>query len=265
MVTRWRRRRQVTGPIAREATYAAPDVTRPDGSDPTSPLAPALAQALPPLPALGIQVLADHSPRQGPGFLRLRRHRLSVTYPDGSVSAPFTYDDVDRQALDAVVLAVHYLDAQGRRWVHLRSALRPPVCLRRPESGSRPGEADTGRLWELPAGLIEPHERGPGGAAAAAARELEEELGYRVEAERFQPLGVSTFPSPGVIGERHHYLHVEVRPEARGQPSLDGSALEQGGLVASVPLDTALALCRAGAFEDAKTELGLRRLAERYA
>jgi ADP-ribose pyrophosphatase len=43
---------------------------------------------------------------------------------------------------------------------------------------------------------------------------------------------------------------------------LDGSVLEQLGAVIDVSLRDALAACRNGEIEDAKTEIGLRRLAE---
>jgi ADP-ribose pyrophosphatase len=75
-------------------------------------------------------------------------------------------------------------------------------------------------------------------------------------------LGNSTLPAPGVVSERHYYFAVRVDPRQQQQPSLDGSALEQLGVVIDISLADALAACRAGEIEDAKTELGLRRLAE---
>jgi ADP-ribose pyrophosphatase len=100
------------------------------------------------------------------------------------------------------------------------------------------------------------------GLQRCAARELLVELGYTAGASRFTPLGSSTFPAPGVIGERHHFFHVEVNPRERGAPIEDGSVLEQQAMVAAVTLSEALVLVSSGHLEDAKTELALRRLAE---
>jgi ADP-ribose pyrophosphatase len=136
----------------------------------------------------------------------------------------------------------------------LRDAARSPV----PELDRGPG------LWELPAGLIEPDEQTREGTRRSAARELEEELGFRLRPERLRELGPSTYPSPGIIAERHFYFEVEVDPRERAEPSQDGSPLEHGGRVLALPLDEALALAAQGVLEDAKTELGLRRLSERY-
>jgi ADP-ribose pyrophosphatase len=113
-------------------------------------------------------------------------------------------------------------------------------------------------LWELPAGLIEPGED----PAAAAARELEEELGFRVSADELRPLGAWTFPAPGIIGERHVPYAIEVDPSSRTTPTEDGSALERAAQVLALPLDEAIEHCRRGSIRDAKTELVLRRLAE---
>ena len=71
--------------------------------------------------------------------------------------------------------------------MYLRSAVRPPCALR---GLRRPHE---GGLWELPAGLVEPGEE----PAAAAARELGEELGFAADAGAMRPLGAWMFPVPG--------------------------------------------------------------------
>jgi ADP-ribose pyrophosphatase len=110
--------------------------------------------------------------------------------------------------------------------------------------------------------LIEAGEAGAQGVLEAARREIEEELGFEVETRELAALGQSTLPSPGVIGERHFFLSVAVDPARRGEPSLDGSALERFGRVVALPLGRALGLCRSGEIQDAKTELGLRRLSE---
>lgn len=205
---------------------------------------------LPELPNVSLDVVADRSDERE-GFLTLHRRELAVV--DGQrTSASFRYDMVTRRALDAAIMAAHHVDASGARFVYLRSAVRPPVALR-PIEPTMPGV-----LWELPAGLIEPGEAPP----VAAARELEEELGFRVSPSAMEPLGPRAFPAPGFIGELHFYFHVRVDPRSRLEPIGDGSPLEDGARVVSVPLEQALDACRAGEILDAKTELALRRLAE---
>ncbi len=206
----------------------------------------------------------DLSPPDEKGFLRLRRRRLHVRAADRPDSEPFIYDSVDRKALDAVVMAAHYRDSDGLEWVYLRGALRPPIALRPEASRPLPEKETLGAMWELPAGLVEQDEckAGRAGLRRCAARELEEELGFAVQDERLLALGPATFPCGGVIGERHHFFQVEVDPAKRGKPSEDGSVLERDAVVAALPLHEAIALCRSGEIEDAKTELALRRLSE---
>jgi ADP-ribose pyrophosphatase len=184
-------------------------------------------------------------------FLTIRRYELSVDL-DGAASPPFAYDVVERRALDAAVVVAHFV-RDDRRWVVLRSSLRPPFALR---SDASPND---GVLWELPAGLVEPGER----PDEAAARELNEEIGTRLSAGRMTPLGAAVIPVPAMIAERQHLFHVEIDPAELGEPTGDGSALERASVLAEIALDDALALAREGRLPDAKTELGLRRLAER--
>jgi ADP-ribose pyrophosphatase len=169
---------------------------------------------------------------------------------------------LERRALDAVVVAAYYFDAEGVPWVYLRSATRPPVLLRQPSRLPRAEWLSGEGLWELAAGLIEVEEETSAGVVRCACRELEEELGFTVVPELMRPLGPSSLPSPGVVGERHFFFCVKVEPDQRKVPSLDGSALEQLGAIISVSLGDALLACRNGELEDAKTELGLRRLAD---
>jgi 8-oxo-dGTP pyrophosphatase MutT (NUDIX family) len=211
-------------------------------------------------PEILLEQVADVSPAAPPGFLRLRRRRLVARYPDGSVSPEFVYDEIDRRAIDAVVIAAHF-EKDGARWVYLRSAVRPPLFFRDASRSPVP-EQGSGALWELPAGLIEPAEQSASGVFEAARRELEEELGFSVKGSDFHALGPPALPAAGFIAERHFFVRVEVRPDERGEPSLDGSALERFGRVVALPLRQALALCASGRIEDEKTELGLRRLAD---
>lgn len=209
---------------------------------------------LPDLPAIRIVIARDRTAesRASGGFLDVRRLDLVARFPDGTVSAPFPYDVGARSALDAVVMAAHFTVA-GVRHVFLRSAVRPPCALRPVEP------LHDGSLWELPAGLIEPGET----PVASAVRELGEELGFGADVRDMRALGEWTFPSPGVIGERHIFFAVEVDPTARATPTEDGSPLERAAAIIALPVEDALAHCRRGDIRDAKTELGLRRLAER--
>ena len=215
-------------------------------------------------PNIQLELLEDLSPPNQTGFLRLVRRRYRAHYPDGTHSAPFMYDAVDRTAIDAVVIAAHFLAPDGTPRVFLRSAFRPPLTLRDRAHSPLPEEACDGQLWELPAGLVESSERSPSGVVQAAQRELLEELGFEVSVAELSPLGPSTFPAPGFIAERHFFFEVRVDPSTRREPELDGSALEHFGAVIELPLRDALELCRQGAIEDAKTELALRRLAEKF-
>jgi ADP-ribose pyrophosphatase len=241
----------------RRSPSAGEDGSRKPRKDWRSPLLrglnPGPVRPLPALPAIRLVVAHDRGAegRALGGFLDVRRLQLVLQYPDGSSSAPFPYDVVARAALDAVVIAACYLDA-GVPHVFLRSAVRPP-CALRPISPDHDGA-----LWELPAGLVEPGED----PAVAAARELEEELGFVVSPAALRPLGAWTFPVPGMIGERHLFYVVDVDPAARSRPGEDGSALERGAAIVALPVADALEHCRRGDLRDAKTELALRRLAE---
>ena len=220
-------------------------------------------------PAIRLEQREDLTPAGQNGFLRLVRRRFIAHYPDGSLSRPFVYDEVDRAALDAVVIVAHYLE-RGSRFVYLRSAVRPPVACR-----EAPG-APHG-LWELPAGLVEPADAEsdgqvsgrrpsaglPDGPRRTAQREAGEELGFSLPIERFHELGPWLFPAPGIIAERHYYFEVEVDPSTRAEPSHDGSPLEHFGEVIALELEHALTLCLSGDINDSKTELGLRRLREK--
>ena len=217
---------------------------------------------LPELPKHALALVLERPSLDPPGFLRLRRMMLRVPFADGTTSAPFEYDTIDRARLDAVVVAAHYRDRDGRRQVILRSALRPPVAMRPRETSPMVEKESLGALWELPAGLVEADERSAEGLRRCAARELSEEIGVDVAPEALHELGPSAFPAPGVIGERHFFFHVEIDPARGGVPTLDGSPLEEQAVVTTVDLAHAIQLTRTGAIEDEKTELALRRLAE---
>jgi ADP-ribose pyrophosphatase len=210
------------------------------------------------LPSTTLQLVRESLSE--PAFLRVRHRVLRARFPDGSASDEFAYDEVERAALDAVVIAAHYRDGRGVRHVYLRSALRPPVAFRDALPVSE--RHDGGHLWELPAGLVEHDERSELGLRACASRELQEELGFSLPADAMQPLGPSTFPAPSVIAERHFYFHCEVDPTLQRAPGGDGSALERHASIVAITMEDALLRMRSGEIQDAKTEIALRRLAE---
>ncbi len=214
---------------------------------------------LPKPPAIRLTVVEERDSDMS-GFVNVRRLGLRATYPDGSESKTFPYDVVTRRALDAVVICAVYTENE-RDFVYLRSAVRPPLALRPAELGEGAVDAAVpgGSLWELPAGLVEPGET----PEDAAVRETEEELGFRIEVKDVARLGRSLAPAPALIGEYHHFVICRVRKAERHEPTLDGSPLEHGGQVIVLPVDIALARARAGEIVDEKTELGLRRLADK--
>lgn len=206
---------------------------------------------LPELPKVELEIESDTRVGEG-GFLVLRRTQLVATADNGERSAPFLYDAIDRRAFDASVMVAHH-EENGRVFVWLRTCLRPPLALR--------DTPVTPVLWEVPAGLVEPGES----PRAAAARELAEELGFDVPESALVDLGPPSHPAPAMIGEAHHFFHVEVDPKTRTAPAGDGSPVEAGAIVACLSLEDALDACRRGELRDEKTELALRRLADTVA
>jgi ADP-ribose pyrophosphatase len=211
---------------------------------------------LPKLPDTRIVVVADRTHEVGPlgGFSNVQRLLLQTETEGGIRSEPFAYDVVQRRALDAAVIVAYAKGPAGPE-VYLRSSLRPPLALR------NIAPAHTGVVWELAAGLIEPGED----PQHAAARELHEELGFRVAPESLQRLGPAMAPAPALVGELLHFYIVEVDSGAQERPPEDGSVLERDAAIAKVPLSEALRMCSRGETCDQKTELGLRRAQEHLA
>ena len=100
-------------------------------------------------------------------------------------------------------------------------------------------------LLELPAGTLDRVES----TAAAAARELAEETGYR--AARIEPAAMF-WMSPGILRERMHLFVAEGLVVGRQQ-------LEPGEQIRTrvVPGREAIGMCLDGTIEDAKTIAGL--------
>jgi len=212
-----------------------------------------------------VDVLDDRSSSTASdrGFLTIQRLTLRVTFDDGTRSEPFAYDIVERRALDAVLMVL-YAPRGGAPldpWVCLRTALRPPVALRARRTIPVPipdARADA-VIWELPAGLIEVGDTGDVGIRATASRETAEETGYDVAPERFVPLGVPVYLSPGLIGEKVHVVCASVDRNARTEAH-SHEVVEHASRVEWCTLSDALDRAERGVIEDCKTELALRRL-----
>jgi ADP-ribose pyrophosphatase len=211
-----------------------------------------------------LEVISDETVGQG-GFLVLRRFRLRNLRPDGTRSDEWLCDYVDRpRGLDAVVVVLWRRGAGGAIEVLLRDGLRPALIYGR--DPARTALPDQGRYFlcrELVAGIVEQGEVGLAALKRRAADEAWEEAGHRVAPEAVELLGGGVFPSPGMTAEKFHFAAAEVRGEGAPPPG-DGSPMEEGALLEWLPLDEALAACTSGAIEDAKTELALRRFAERH-
>jgi len=200
------------------------------------------------------------------GFLHLRRYRARNRRADGSASREYPIDVIERPTLDAVAVVVWARGPRGPE-VLLRRQLRPAAYFRKDQVPALP-EPTYLLFEELVAGVLEPGEKGLAGLQRRAAEEVAEEAGLRVEAARVTSLGAGFFMLPGTASEKIHLVAVEVeRGDRRGVFEAphegDGSPLEEGAELLWRPLADAILACERGEIEDAKTEIGLRRLAAR--
>lgn len=211
-------------------------------------------------PAVRIEIVGDESARtrSDEGFVRVRRLVLRNHYADGTTSRDYRYDCAERDAIDAVGIVL--VDREGR--VCLRSSIRPPIALRPTYALPLDGETADPTLFEIPAGLVEPEEKGEAGLRGCCARETLEEVGLEVASDAFARLGPAVYLTPGVIAEKVHLFFAVVDPAAASAPTMDGSPVEEHAKIEWVPLAEALAACRDGRIGDVKTEVALRRLAE---
>jgi ADP-ribose pyrophosphatase len=216
----------------------------------------------------GIEIVEDRTARSrcDEGFLRLKRFRARNRRADGSLSREYPIDVIDRPTLDAVAVC---LWSRGPREVEVltRRGLRPAAYFRRGKATVVP-EGEYLLLEELVAGVLEPGETGLAALRRRGAEEVREEVGLEVAPEALETLGGALFMLPGIASEKIHLLSVEV-PRGTGPAVFpapeegDGSPLEEGAELCWRPLAAAIAACERGEIEDAKTEIALRRLAER--
>jgi ADP-ribose pyrophosphatase len=197
------------------------------------------------------------------GFLRLRRLRLRSHFSDGTVSREYGCDILSRQNVDAVAVVLYHR-AEGKVFVHLRRNTRAAVWLRREKQDElvRPDPRAYDEIDELVAGVLEPVDKGEDGLKRRGAAEAREEAGFDVDPSRARELGPGFFPTPGVTDEMVWLVAVEVDPASAGAAHGDGSVMEEGASVHVRELTDAIAACRRGEIPDAKTEIGLLRLAD---
>ncbi len=198
------------------------------------------------------------------GFLHVRRYRARNRREDGTASREYPIDVIERPTLDAVAVVLFARGLAGVE-VLLRRGLRPAAYFRKNQTPAFPEPVHL-LVEELVAGVLEPGERGLAALKGRAAAEVEEEVGLSIPPERFEPLGAPFLMLPGIASEKIHLVVAEVPRGDRAGPfeapgDGDGSPLEEGAELIWRPLRAAIAACEAGEIQDAKTEIGLRRLA----
>jgi len=215
-----------------------------------------------------IEVIEDYSARArlDEGFLRLKRLRARNRRTDGSASPEYRIDVVDRPTLDAVALVIWARTPRGVE-VLTRHQLRPAAFFRRGKTAALP-EPEYLLVEEIVAGVLEPGELGEAALRQRAVEEAHEEAGLVIDPATVRRLGGAFFPLPGIVSEKVHVLEAEVvrgpGPDVFDAPREgDGSPLEEGSHLQWRTLEDAIRACDASEIEDAKTELGFRRLALR--
>lgn len=230
-----------------------------------SPVAKEGAKSRPDAPApVGVELVQDLSEIAAPvsGFLRRHRHRVKTVMDNGHRTDTYVVDFVDRELhrRDAVAIAVY---SRGKNPSKTKVLLRRQV---RYAAYLVTGQCVT---VELVAGLIE----APESPEVCTVRELHEEVGAVVEANRVERLGPAFFPIPGLSTERIVPTMIEMSAdelESLGSlvPIGDGSPFEEGAQNFVVSLEQAFEMMAteitepnsASFINDAKTEIILRRL-----
>ncbi len=217
-------------------------------------------------PVTKVELVEDRTARSTlqDGYLRLHRWTVRNQYADGSTSREYSCDVVDRAGLDAVAVAIYCIEAETRTVkVLLRETLRPGILLRSKRELPLPEVRDVPTVWEIVAGVIEPGERGQAAINRRAAAEVREEAGFDVYGPAIIDLGAGILPSPGPMPEKIYLKAIEVDPAEQRLAQGDGSPMEEGARTKWVELAAAIQMCVNGEIEDAKTEIALRRLAQR--
>jgi ADP-ribose pyrophosphatase len=213
-----------------------------------------------------IEVVEDFTAtaRCDEGWLQVRRLRCRNRRADGTTSAIYRVDVVDRPRLDAVAVVVFRRLDHGVE-VLTRRQLRPAAYFRQHRPEATEDEPSHLFVEEIVAGLLEPEDCGEEGVRFRAAAEVREEAGFEVSPREIISLGGPYFLAPGILSEKMFPCAVDVTGMAQAAPEGDGSPLEEGATLRWRLLEHLLRACRAGEIQDARTEIGAARLAAHLA
>jgi ADP-ribose pyrophosphatase len=192
------------------------------------------------------------------GFLHVRRLKVQNRRDDGSASAIYRVDVVDRPRLDAVAVLVWRHGARGPEFLTRRN-LRPAAYFRKDKAPAVPDGKSHLFCEEIVAGLLEATDRGEAGIKLRAAVEVEEEAGFLVKPDEVRLLGPPFFVAPGILSEKIFLAAVDVTGLEPVAPHGDGSPLEEGGEITWRTAEALRAAISDGTIQDAKTELALQR------
>ncbi|MCL2178766.1 MAG: NUDIX hydrolase [Cystobacterineae bacterium] len=208
-----------------------------------------------------IEVIEDFSStaRCDEGFLQVRRFWVKNRRGDGSTSAAYRVDLVDRPRLDAVAVLVYRRGSMGGVELLTRQALRPAAYFRKNKSPVIPDGREYLFCEEVVAGLLEPEDMGEVGLLKRAALEVEEEAGIKVEPASVVVLGTPVFVAPGILSEKIFMTAVDVTGKEQREPKGDGSPMEEGGKLRWRSISELKQAIGCGEVQDAKTEIVLHR------
>ncbi len=215
-------------------------------------------------PVTDIEIVEDFTAeaRCDEGFLHVRRLRAKNLRADGSHSAMYRIDVIDRPRLDAVAVMVWRRGEAGLEFL-TRKNLRPAAHFRKDKVPTVPDGQRHLFCEEIVAGLLEVTDRGEAGLVHRAAEEVKEEAGFAVTEAQVRLLGPPFLLAPGILSEKIFLAEVDVTGFVPTEALGDGSPLEEGGELTWWSQEGLRAALDDGRIQDAKTELGFERLCRR--
>jgi 8-oxo-dGTP pyrophosphatase MutT (NUDIX family) len=202
-------------------------------------------------------------PSSGAGFLTLHRYLARNVYVAGPPSPVYRVEVLHRRGVDSVAVVPYFWGARRRLLIVIKVGFRPGLYLRTQLPLPQPDRRVYTWIREAVAGSLEPGDRGRRGIDARAIAELLEETGLSPLRRRSIDLGAGFFPSHGQSTEKVHLRAYEVDPARAIPPPSDGSVNEIDSWVEVHEAGRILAMCRSGAIEDPKIEIGVMRLCRR--